>query len=122
VQGEPAGGGGDPGREVDQLVADGGGSGGGVEYRGQGAGGAGQVVRDTGEGEPGGVGGEPAGWQVGQWPVLQVSNAAPSFLGAPWCAKIRRCRAGVWRVGGLGRTLVGFVVVDPESCVVPVSL
>ena len=53
----------------------------------------------------------------------QVSNAAPSFLGAPWCAKIP---VGVafccGHEGTDGVRLVVFVVVDPESSVVPVSL
>jgi len=54
---------------------------------------------------------------------VQVSNAAPSFLGAPWCAKIP---VGVafccGHEGANGVRLVVFVVVDPESSVVPVSL
>ena len=50
----PGGAGGD----VDQVAADGGAAGLGVGEAGQGAGGAQQVVRDSGAGQPGGVGGE----------------------------------------------------------------
>ncbi len=43
--------------------------------------------------------------------------------GAPWCAKIlRRCGCGGCGCGGGGRMLAGFVAVDPECSVVPVSL
>ncbi len=49
---------GEPGRDGDQLAAQRGAAGAGVGRRGQGAGGAQQVVGEGGHGEPGGVGGE----------------------------------------------------------------
>lgn len=66
VQGEPAGGAGQPGRHVDQVCADGRRVGAGVEGAGEGAGGAGEVVRDGPEHGLGGVGVERSGGQVGQ--------------------------------------------------------
>ena len=65
VQGEPAGGAGQPGRHVDQVCADGRGVGAGVKLAGEGAGGAGEVVRDGPEHCPGGVGVERSEGQVG---------------------------------------------------------
>jgi hypothetical protein len=77
-----------PGGDGDQVAADGGCADPGVAAAGEGAGGAEQVVREGGDGQPGGVGGERAIWQVGQGPVVQVSEelldngaAAVLFLG-----------------------------------------
>lgn len=64
----------DPGRDVDQLSADGRGAGLGVARAGQAAGGAGEVVCHGGEGEPGGVGGEPARRQVGEGSVDEIGE------------------------------------------------
>lgn len=72
MQVEPAGGGADPGRQGDQLPADGGGGGSGVTGRGEGAGGAGEVERDRCKDSPGGVGGEPPERQVRQSAALEV--------------------------------------------------
>jgi hypothetical protein len=60
---------GDPAGHVAQVPADGGRAGGGVAACGHGGGGAGEVVRDRGQGEPGVVGVEDAGGQVGQGAV-----------------------------------------------------
>lgn len=60
VDGDAAGVAGDPAGEVDEVPADGGGSGGGIAASGQGGGGAGEVVRDGDAGQPGVVGVEPA--------------------------------------------------------------
>ena len=49
---------GDAGGHADQLAADGRVTGFGVEGPGQAAGGAGQVMADGGQGQPGGVGGK----------------------------------------------------------------
>ena len=46
----------------------------GVEGRGEGAGGAGEVERHRGADQPGAVGGERPGRQVGQRAVLQVGD------------------------------------------------
>jgi hypothetical protein len=56
MQGEVAGGAGQAGGDVDQVVTDGGGGRSGMERSGQGAGGAGQVVRQGRQSEPGGIG------------------------------------------------------------------
>ena len=57
VQGEAAtAGAGEPGRYLDQVLADGGPAGLGVEQGDQAAGGAQQVLGDRGEGDPGRVG------------------------------------------------------------------
>src|SRR5262249_17811283 len=65
---------GTPGGDVDQIGPEGGAAGFGVAEAGQGAGGAQQVVADRGEGEPGGVGREQAGGQVGERPAGPVSE------------------------------------------------
>src|SRR5512133_771132 len=64
MQGQPASGTGESGRDGDQLPADGGGGGAGVEGRRGRAGGAGEVERDRGADQPGGVRGELRGGQV----------------------------------------------------------
>jgi hypothetical protein len=56
------------------VAADGGGAGPGVAAAGEGAGGAHDVVRDGGDGQPGGVGAELAGRQVRQRAVVQVGE------------------------------------------------
>ena len=58
VQGQAARGAGEPGGNVDQVGADGGGGGAGVERAGQGPGGAGEVVRDRPQQRPRRVRGE----------------------------------------------------------------
>src|SRR5947207_6390706 len=64
---------GQPGRDVDQVGAQGGASGEGVAGgAGQGAGGAEQVVADRGEDGPGGVGAKRAGGFVGPGAVDEV--------------------------------------------------
>ena len=66
----PGGAGGD----VDQVAAEGRAAGSGVGEAGQGSGGAQQVVRDGGAGQPGGVRWEEPGWQVSQRPVGPVGE------------------------------------------------
>ena len=63
---------GDAGGDGDQLAADGRAAGSGVERPGQRAGGAGQVVADGGQGEPGGIGREVPRRQVRERPGAQV--------------------------------------------------
>lgn len=58
--------------DVDDLVADRGGAGLAVVAGGQMPGGAGEVVRDAGAGQPGGVGREVAGGQVSQRAVDEL--------------------------------------------------
>jgi hypothetical protein len=58
----------------DEVAADGGGAGPGVAAAGQRAGGPEQVVGDGSGGQPGGVGGELPGRQVGQRPVAEVGE------------------------------------------------
>lgn len=74
VQGEAAGGAGQAGGHVDQVVTDGGGGRSCVERSGQGASGAGQVVRQGCQGEPGGIGREMAGGRVGEGAVLDIGD------------------------------------------------
>ena len=57
-----------------QVAADGGGAGLRVAAPGEGAGGAQQVVRDGGDGQPGGVGAELPRWQVREGAVVQVGE------------------------------------------------
>lgn len=66
VQGEAPGGAGDPGGDVDEVGAEGGGGGLGVEGGGQSAGGPQEVVGHRPQGEPGGVGVEVSRGQAGQ--------------------------------------------------------
>jgi hypothetical protein len=66
VQGQPAGAAGQPGRDVDQVSADGVGGGAGVKRAGQCAGGAGEVVRDRPQHRPRRVRGERSRREVGQ--------------------------------------------------------
>ena len=63
---------GDPGRDTDQVSAQGAGAGGGVVAGGQRGRGVQQVVRDPGTAEPGGIGGEHSRGQVGQGSVDQL--------------------------------------------------
>ena len=75
VQGElAAAAAGGAGGDVDQVAADGGAAGFGVSEAGQGTGGAQQVAGDGGAGQPGGVGGERPGRQVGQGPLVPVGE------------------------------------------------
>ena len=60
------------GGDGDQVAADRGGAGPGVAAAGESAGGTEQVVRDGGDGQPGGVGGELPRGQVGEGPVVEV--------------------------------------------------
>jgi len=62
---EPAAVAGRAGGDRDQVAADSGRTGFRVAAAGEGAGGPDQVVRDGGDGEPGGVGGESPRGQVG---------------------------------------------------------
>jgi hypothetical protein len=75
VQGEaaPAVAGG-AGGDRDQVAADGRGPGPGQGKRGEGAGGADQVEGHRGDDQPGGVGGEPAGREVGERSVVPVGE------------------------------------------------
>ena len=61
MQGNAACRGGDPGGDVDECAADGGGDGFSERTAGEGAGGPGQVESDAGQDQPGCVGGEYAG-------------------------------------------------------------
>src|SRR6266487_4551461 len=63
---------GQPGGDVDDFAADGGGPGGGVVRCGQVPAGAGQVMGDGGAGQPDPVGPKVPGGKVGQGPVDQV--------------------------------------------------
>jgi len=79
---------GQAGGDIDEVGADGGAAGPGVPRGGQGAGRAEQVVGDGCEGEPGGVGGELARWQVCQRAadlvgedLLDLGVVAVLFLG-----------------------------------------
>jgi hypothetical protein len=65
---------GGPAGDGDQVAADGGCAGLCVAAAGEGAGGPGQVVGDGGDGQPGGVGAELAGWQVSEGPVVEVGE------------------------------------------------
>jgi len=60
--------------DVDEPGADGGSGRHGELQRGQGAQGAGEVVRDRGQRQPAGVGGERPGRGVRQRPCLQVGD------------------------------------------------
>ena len=66
VQGDAAGGGGDPGGGVHEGAANGRGDGFAQGWAGEGAGGTGEVEGDAGQNEPGGVGGEDARGHVRQ--------------------------------------------------------
>lgn len=74
VQGDAAGGAGQAGGHVDQVVTDGGGGCSGVECAGQCAGGAGQVVCEGRQGQPRGIGLKMAGRCVGEGAVLDVGD------------------------------------------------
>ncbi len=74
VQGEAAGGAGDPGGDMDQVGAQGGGGGLGMEDRGQGARGPQQVVGHGPQDQPRGVRVELPRGQVGQGAGLAVGN------------------------------------------------
>jgi hypothetical protein len=78
----PGGAGGDG----DQVAADGGAAGFGEGAAGEGPGGAQQVAGDGGDGQPGGVGGELAGGQVGEGAVVEVGGDRSMMAWSRWPA------------------------------------
>jgi hypothetical protein len=88
VQHGLAGRGGEAGRHVDEVAAQGGAAGDGVIPAGEGCGGTQQVVSDHRAGQPGAVGGEQPRRDMSQRPVDQVSEGGLDY--------------GVFSVGDVG--------------------
>ena len=86
---------GEPGGDVDQLGAQGRGGRLGVDGGGERAGGAGEVERDRGQHQPGGVGGEPPGRQVRQRPAFRSAMTCSTIACRRWSASASSIGSGL---------------------------